>query len=82
VRNLEFESGAFDDLAYWVRKDRKKALRIFQLLDAARRSPFAGIGKPEPLKYNLAKHWSRYYFLRNLIASQERPPPPLGWGLY
>ena len=59
MRNLEFKPGAFDDLTYWVRKDRKKAMRILQLLDSVRRTPFHGIGKPEPLKHNLAKHWSR-----------------------
>ena len=32
MRNLEFKPGAFDDLTYWVRKDRKKAMRILQLL--------------------------------------------------
>jgi toxin YoeB len=35
------------------------ALRIFDLVEATVRQPFAGIGKPEPLKYILAGCWSR-----------------------
>lgn len=59
MRNLEFEPAAFDDLVYWVKEDNKKAKRILQLLDAIRREPFKGRGKPEPLKYTLKGHWSR-----------------------
>jgi toxin YoeB len=47
------------DLRYWVDTDRKVALRIFELIEAVLRDPFAGIGKPEPLKYVLAGCWSR-----------------------
>ncbi len=39
------------DLRYWVETDRKVALRVLELLEAVLRDPFAGIGKPEPLKY-------------------------------
>jgi toxin YoeB len=47
------------DLRYWVETDRKIALRILELVEAVLRDPFAGIGKPEPLKYVLAGCWSR-----------------------
>ncbi len=47
------------DLRYWVQTDRKTALRILELAEAALRDPFGGIGKPEPLKYLLAGCWSR-----------------------
>jgi toxin YoeB len=47
------------DLRYWVETDRKIALRAFELIEAVLRDPFAGIGKPEPLKYALAGCWSR-----------------------
>ena len=53
--HLEF----IEDLRYWVRTDRKVALRAFDLIEAVMRDPFAGIGKPEPLKYLLAGAWSR-----------------------
>lgn len=47
------------DLRYWVETDRGVALRILQLVEAVLRDPFAGIGKPEPLKFVLAGAWSR-----------------------
>ena len=47
------------DLRYWVETDRKIALRAFELIEAVMRDPFAGIGKPEPLKYLAAGAWSR-----------------------
>jgi len=48
-----------EDLRYWVETDRRTALRIFELIETILRDPFAGIGKPEPLKYALAGAWSR-----------------------
>ncbi len=47
------------DLRYWVETDHKVALRILQLVEAVLRDPFAGIGKPEPLKFVLAGAWAR-----------------------
>lgn len=52
---LEFR----DDLRYWIRTDRKTALRAFDLVEAIMRDPFDGIGKPEPLKYLMSGAWSR-----------------------
>jgi toxin YoeB len=46
-------------LRYWVETDRKVALRAFELMEAVLRDPFAGMGKPEPLKYALAGCRSR-----------------------
>ncbi len=57
--NLEFDSLAFKDLAWWVKKNRKQALRIVKLIEAIQRQLFEGIGKPEPLKHELAGCWSR-----------------------
>jgi toxin YoeB len=59
VRSLEFDAAAFDDLAWWVQHDRKQALRIIELIQETQRDPFAGKGKPEPLKHKLAGCWSR-----------------------
>ena len=59
VRNLEFDASAFEDLAWWVVQDRKKALRIIRLIQATQTDPFGGIGKPEPLRRELAGCWSR-----------------------
>jgi toxin YoeB len=56
---LEFDSAALDDLAWWVRQDRKKATRIIRLIQETATDPFGGIGKPEPLKHELAGCWSK-----------------------
>ncbi|MDJ0535907.1 MAG: Txe/YoeB family addiction module toxin [Xenococcaceae cyanobacterium MO_207.B15] len=59
MKNLEFDSLAFDDLAWWVEKDRKQALKIIKLIKETQRNPFQGIGKPEKLKHDLSGCWSR-----------------------
>jgi toxin YoeB len=56
---LEFDPGAFEDLAWWVEQERNKALRIISLIKDVQRDPFRGIGKPEPLKHELKGCWSR-----------------------
>lgn len=59
MQNLEFDTAAFEDLAWWVQTDRKKALRIIRLILEVQRDPFRGTGKPEPLKHELTGCWSR-----------------------
>jgi len=58
-REAVFEKEFRDDLRHWVETDRKIALRAFELVEAALRDPFTGIGKPEPLKYLASGAWSR-----------------------
>ena len=48
-----------EDLRYWIRNDRKMALKALDLVEAITRDPFHGIGKPEPLKHEMAGVWSR-----------------------
>lgn len=59
MRALEFDLAALEDLAWWVNQDRKKALRLLRLIEETVKEPFGGIGKPEPLKYELAGCWSK-----------------------
>lgn len=54
-----FQREFIEDLHYWVKTDRKTALRIMELTEAILRDPLEGIGKPEPLKHVLAGCWSR-----------------------
>ena len=56
---LEFDGAAFDDLAWWVAHDRKKALRVISLIREVQRDPYIGTGQPERLKHDLAGFWSR-----------------------
>lgn len=59
MRSLAFDTGAFEELAWWVAQDRKKALRLIRLIQETQTDPFGGIGKPEPLKHELAGYWSK-----------------------
>ena len=59
MRNTNFTDEAWDDYVYWQGQDKKTLKRINLLIQAARRSPFDGIGKPEPLKGDLSGYWSR-----------------------
>jgi toxin YoeB len=56
---LEFDPAALEDLAWWVEHNRKLALRIIRLAQEVQKDPFHGLGKPEPLKHELAGCWSR-----------------------
>ena len=59
VKNLEFDTDAFEDLAWWIENDRKKALKIVKLIREVQRNPFEGTGQPEALKHDLSGCWSR-----------------------
>lgn len=59
ARDAIFHPEFREDLQYWVKTNRKTALRVLDLVDAIMRDPFQGIGKPEPLKYIEAGTWSR-----------------------
>jgi toxin YoeB len=58
-REAVFHAEFRQDLRYWINTDRRVALRVVELIEVVLRDPFAGIGKPEPLKYVLAGCWSR-----------------------
>lgn len=56
---IAFESIAFADFVAWAEQDRKIQKRIVTLITDILRNPYQGIGKPEPLKYDLQGYWSR-----------------------
>ena len=58
-RDAIFHPEFREDLRYWVKTNRRVALRAFDMIEAIMRDPFSGIGKPEPLKYILSGAWSR-----------------------
>ena len=53
------ENNAFEDFTGWALEDKKVYKKILSLIKDIQRSPFEGIGKPEPLKYELSGYWSR-----------------------
>lgn len=58
-RDAVFQPEFREDLKFWVKTDRKTALRAFRIIEEVMRSPFQGIGKPEPLRYLAPGTWSR-----------------------
>lgn len=63
-----WEDRAWDDYIYWQTQDKRTLKRINALLKDIKRSPFEGIGKPEPLKENLSGMWSRRIDEENRIV--------------
>ncbi|MBL1321630.1 MAG: Txe/YoeB family addiction module toxin [Methylophaga sp.] len=56
---ITFSSKAWDNYQYWQKTDKALLKRINLLIKEIQRSPFEGIGKPEPLKHALSGYWSR-----------------------
>lgn len=59
IEILSWTREAWSDYKYWQTQDKKTLKRINKLVQDTLRSPFEGIGKPEPLKESLAGFWSR-----------------------
>lgn len=56
---LSWEDDAWEDYLYWQGRDKRMLKRINALIKDIQRSPYEGIGKPEPLRENLSGMWSR-----------------------
>ena len=59
MRTIVFHPRAWEDFTYWVTADKKMLRRLLRLIEEAQRTPFGGVGKPEPLRRNLSGFWSR-----------------------
>ena len=59
TREAVFQPEFREDLSYWVKTNRKTALRVLKIVEDVLRDPFEGIGKPEPPKYLGPGVWSR-----------------------
>ena len=59
MRRITFESGAFDEFATWAVEDKKVYAKLVRLIKDVDRSPFTGLGKPEPLRYEMQGYGSR-----------------------
>ena len=56
---IHFAKQAWEDYLYWQTTDKATLNRINELIRDIQRSPFAGIGKPEPLRHQFQGCWSR-----------------------
>lgn len=59
TRDAVFQAEFREDIEFWIKTDRKTALRAFKIIEEVTRDPFQGIGKPEPLRYLAPGTWSR-----------------------
>lgn len=57
--NVVFTGAAWSDYLYWQAEDRKTLKKINDLIKDIKRSPYEGLGKPEPLRHQLQGYWSR-----------------------
>ncbi len=56
---LVWDVSAWEDYVHWQKTDRAVLSKINELIRDTLRSPFSGLGKPEPLRENLKGYWSR-----------------------
>ena len=59
MKRVIFEGKAFDDFTAWATQDKKLYAKITRLIKDIQRSPFTGLGKPEPLRHEFKGYWSR-----------------------
>jgi len=57
--NFEFTEIGWEDFQYWIETDSSISEKIKDLLNEIKKTPFQGLGKPGPLKYDLKGYWSR-----------------------
>ena len=67
MRDLMFVPKAWKDLGWWMQNDLKMVKKIYNLLENSCKTPFEGIGQPEPLKANYSGYWSRRINLEHRI---------------
>jgi len=59
MKDIVFTGRAWSDFIEWSKSDRKIFEKISILIEETSRTPFKGLGKPEPLKHQLKGYWSR-----------------------
>ena len=57
--DILFTPNAWEDIEFWISNDIDTLLKIKEIIRSIRQDPFRGLGKPEPLKYDLKGYWSR-----------------------
>ncbi len=67
-REAVFDPDFLKEVQYWIRVDRKNAVRVLEIVLDVMRDPFSGLGKPEPLKYLGPNTWSRRLSLEHRVV--------------
>lgn len=68
---ISWTSLAWEEYVYWQGNDKKILKRINQLIKDIQRTPLAGIGKPEPLRFGLREKWSRRIDTQHRLVYQH-----------
>ncbi|WP_259069001.1 Txe/YoeB family addiction module toxin [Mucilaginibacter sp. X4EP1] len=57
---IVFSNEALENIEYWKKSGNRKVMeKITSLIEDIQRTPYEGLGKPEPLKHNWNGYWSR-----------------------
>ena len=70
--NVSFTEESWTDYLYWQSTDKRVLNKINELIKVIRRTPFQGIGKPEPLRHQLKGFWSRRIDLAHRLVYEVR----------
>lgn len=70
MKRITFSRNAWEDYISWQREDKKMLRKINDLIKDIQRTPFEGLGKPEPLKFDLSGYWSRRIDLEHRLVYQ------------
>lgn len=70
MKRIIFSKNAWEDYIYWQTEDKKTLNKINALIRDIQKSPYEGLGKPEPLKFDLAGYWSRRIDLEHRLVYQ------------
>lgn len=68
IRKCIFTPEFREDLSWWVKADRKAAMKVLETVEAVMRNPSEGIGKPEPLLFLGSNVWSRRITLEHRLV--------------
>lgn len=63
-----FHEKAFEEYFYWQKNDKKTLKRLNSIIKDVMRNPYEGLGKPEPLRYDLQGYWSRRITLEDRLV--------------
>ena len=72
MMKIIFSKNSWEDYTSWQSEDKKVLKRINELIKDIQRTPYEGIGKPEPLKYDLTGLWSRRIDREHRLVYQVR----------
>lgn len=70
MMKITFSKNSWEDYVKWQREDKKIHRKINDLIKDIQRTPFEGLGKPEPLRFDLSGYWSRRIDLEHRLVYQ------------